>query len=39
VLDGGDIGADLLDLIRKWIITHIGVEDVEYATAFAGPPV
>ena len=37
VLDGGDIDDDLLDLIRKWIITHIGVEDVEYATAFAKP--
>lgn len=37
VLDGGDIDQELLDLIRKWIITHIGVEDVEYAAAFPGP--
>ncbi len=36
VLDGGDIGQELLALIRKWIVTHIGIEDVEYATAFAG---
>ena len=37
VLDGGDIDQELLGLIREWIITHIGVEDVEYATAFAKP--
>jgi hemerythrin len=36
VLDGGDIDQELLDLIRKWIITHIGVEDVAYAIVFAG---
>jgi hemerythrin len=37
VLDGGDIDQELLGLIREWIISHIGVEDVEYATAFAKP--
>jgi hemerythrin len=37
VLEGGEIDQELLGLIREWIITHIGIEDVEYATAFAIP--
>lgn len=37
VLNGGDIDQELLGLIRKWIVTHIGVEDVEYAMVFAKP--
>lgn len=31
VLDGGDISEELLALVRQWIVSHIGVEDREYA--------
>lgn len=31
VLDGGDISEELLTLVREWIVSHIGVEDREYA--------
>jgi hemerythrin len=30
-LDGGDITDDLLVLVRDWLVTHIGVEDMEFA--------
>jgi len=35
VVEGADIDQELLGLIREWIIGHIGVEDVEFAKAFA----
>jgi len=35
VVEGADIDQELLGLIREWIISHIGVEDVEFAKAFA----
>jgi hemerythrin len=31
VLDGGDVTEDLVAMVRKWMITHIGVEDMEFA--------
>jgi hemerythrin-like metal-binding protein len=34
VLDGGDVTEALLRLVRDWVVTHIGVEDMEYADFF-----
>jgi hemerythrin-like metal-binding protein len=34
VLDGGDVTEELLRLVRDWVITHIGVEDMEFADFF-----
>jgi hemerythrin-like metal-binding protein len=35
VMSGGDATEDLLLLLREWLLSHIGVEDMEYA-AFLG---
>jgi hemerythrin-like metal-binding protein len=35
VLDGGDVTEDLVALVRDWMVTHIGIEDMEFAT-FSG---
>jgi hemerythrin len=34
VLDGGDVTEELLGLVRDWVMTHIGVEDMEFAVFF-----
>jgi len=31
IFDGGDVSDELLDLVRNWIIEHIGIKDREYA--------
>jgi hemerythrin-like metal-binding protein len=36
VLDGGDVSDELIGMIRHWIVSHIGVEDLEYASFIAG---
>jgi hemerythrin len=38
VLDGGDVTDELLRLVRDWVITHIGVEDMEFAEFFGTRP-
>ncbi len=34
VLDGGDVAEELLGLVRDWLLDHIGVEDMSYASFF-----
>ncbi len=31
VLDGGNVSETLLAIVREWLITHIGVEDMAFA--------
>lgn len=31
ITDGGDVSSQLCLLLREWLITHIGIDDVEYA--------
>ena len=38
ILTGSDVSLELVQLIRGWIIDHIGVEDLEYAAFFANKP-
>ena len=34
VLAGEDVSSELIATLREWIVTHIGIEDVEYAEFF-----
>jgi hemerythrin-like metal-binding protein len=38
VLDGGDVTEALLQLVRDWVMTHIGIEDMQFAACYATPP-
>ena len=31
VTDGGDVSSELCLLVRNWLLTHIGIDDLEYA--------
>jgi hemerythrin-like metal-binding protein len=35
VMSGGEATDDLLRLLREWLLSHIGVEDMEYAAYLA----
>lgn len=35
VLDGGDVTEELMQLVRNWIMTHIGIEDMEFVAIYA----
>lgn len=37
-LEGGDISQDLLSLVRMWLISHIGIDDMEFATFYGSRP-
>jgi hemerythrin-like metal-binding protein len=34
ITDGGDVSSELCLLLREWIMTHIGIDDIEYAKFF-----
>ncbi|HNC53576.1 MAG TPA: hemerythrin family protein [Accumulibacter sp.] len=31
ITDGGDVSSELCRLVRDWLLTHIGIDDFEYA--------